>query len=207
MLDFCPMARNNTEPAKRGRGRPPSAEVRRRILETAAVVLVENGVSEVTFDKVARRAGVSRMTLYKWFRSPASLALAAFEDTYADSLRPESTGDLWTDLRTHLRGFVANLSEPRLGAMVAGLLGSAQHDPALAGEISGIYTRPRREGATELLRAGQERGQLPASVDVEVLVDQLWGACYARLLLPEGVLDEAFADTLVANLRALSGTD
>ncbi|MGW7533811.1 TetR/AcrR family transcriptional regulator [Amycolatopsis sp. NPDC054798] len=198
------MARNDSEPAKRGRGRPPSAEVRRRILETAAAVLRENGVSEVTFDKVARRAEVSRMTLYKWFRSPASLALAAFEDTYADSLRPESTGDLWTDLRTYLREFVANLSEPRLGAMVAGLLGSAQHDPALASEISDIYTRPRREGATELLRAGQERGQLPASVNVEVLVDQLWGACYARLLLPEGALNEAFADTLVANLRALS---
>ncbi|GAA3524991.1 TetR/AcrR family transcriptional regulator [Amycolatopsis ultiminotia] len=196
------MERNDAEPAKRGRGRPPSVEVRRRILETAAVVLLENGVSEVTFDKVARRAGVSRMTLYKWFRSPGSLALAAFEDTYAHTLRPPSSGDVWADLRTHLREFVANLSEPRTGPMIAGLLGSAQSDPVLAEEISATFTRPRREGAVELLHAGRTRGQLPASIDVEVLVDQLWGACYARLLLPEGVLDEAFADALVANLRA-----
>ncbi|MBB4684126.1 TetR/AcrR family transcriptional regulator [Amycolatopsis jiangsuensis] len=198
------MERNDAEPAKRGRGRPPSAEVRRRVLETAAAVLLENGISEVTFDKVARRAGVSRMTLYKWFRSPASLALAAFEDTYADSLRPESSGDLWADLRAHLREFAANLSEPRTAPMVAGLLGSAQHDPKLAEEISATYTRPRREGAVALLRAGRERGQLPAAVDAEALVDQLWGACYARLLLPEGKLDEAFADALVDNLRALA---
>jgi hypothetical protein len=31
-------------------------------------------------------------------------------------------------------------------------------------------------------------------------VDQLWGACYHRLLLPSQPLDNAFADRLLDNL-------
>jgi AcrR family transcriptional regulator len=207
------MDRNSAEPApggppapmRRGRGRPPSAEVRRRILDTAAAVMLECGVSEITFDKVARRAGVSRMTLYKWFRSPGSLALTAFVDGFTDTLVVASTDDVWDDLRTQLRQFVAVLSHPRVGPMVAGLLGAAQTDSALAAEISTIYTQPRRQAAVELLDGARNRGQLPFSIDVEVLVDQLWGACYARLLLREGDLDEAFADGLVANVRVATG--
>jgi hypothetical protein len=32
------------------------------------------------------------------------------------------------------------------------------------------------------------------------VVDQLWGACYHRLLLPDQPLTDEFADALVANL-------
>ena len=32
------------------------------------------------------------------------------------------------------------------------------------------------------------------------MVDQLWGACYHRLLLPDQPLTDEFADALVANL-------
>lgn len=46
------------------------------------------------------------------------------------------------------------------------------------------------------------RGDLRADVDPEVLVDQLWGACYHRLLLPGGPLAAQFTDQLVANLLA-----
>jgi hypothetical protein len=46
----------------------------------------------------------------------------------------------------------------------------------------------------------EERGQLRAGVDPEAVVDQLWGACYHRLLLPDQPLTDEFADALVANL-------
>jgi Tetracyclin repressor-like, C-terminal domain len=51
-----------------------------------------------------------------------------------------------------------------------------------------------------VLRRAQERGQVRADVDPEVVVDQLWGACYHRLLLPDQPLTEEFADALVRNL-------
>ncbi|GAB3159511.1 hypothetical protein GCM10027161_66500 [Microbispora hainanensis] len=39
------------------------------------------------------------------------------------------------------------------------------------------------EGAVEVLRQAQERGQLRPDLDLDVTVDQLWGPFYHRLLL------------------------
>jgi len=44
------------------------------------------------------------------------------------------------------------------------------------------------------------RGQLRANLDPETVVDQLWGACYHRLLLPDQPLTDEFVDALVDNL-------
>ena len=40
-------------------------------------------------------------------------------------------------------------------------------------------------------------------MDLGILVDQLWGACYNRLLVPDAPLDEEYATALVNN--ALDG--
>ena len=61
-----------------GRGRRVAADVRQATLAAAAELLFEQGVTGVTFDKVATRAGVSKMTLYKWWPSPGALAFEAY---------------------------------------------------------------------------------------------------------------------------------
>ena len=62
------------------------------------------------------------------------------------------------------------------------------------------YTTPRRNLAIETMERGQERGQLRDDVDPSVVVDQLWGACYNRLLNPDQPITIAFADALLDNV-------
>lgn len=50
------------------------------------------------------------------------------------------------------------------------------------------------------MQTAKERGQLRASVDPETVVDQLWGACYHLLLLPDQPPTAEFVDALVDNL-------
>jgi hypothetical protein len=50
------------------------------------------------------------------------------------------------------------------------------------------------------MKRAQSRGQLRSDVDLEVVVDQLWGACYHRLFLPNLPITEDFAVSLVGNL-------
>ncbi len=50
------------------------------------------------------------------------------------------------------------------------------------------------------METAKERGQLHANLDPETVVDQLWGACYHRLLLPDQPLTDEFVDALVDNL-------
>ena len=195
------MATDPEGPALRpGRGRRPADQVRAVVLDAAAGQLFEAGLPAVTFEKVAARAGVSKMTLYKWWPSPGALALDAYARAVQPTLAFPETGDLAADLRTQLLAFARLLTDARSGPVIAGLVGAAQTDPDLAASFATYYTRPRRRLAVDRLTSARERGQVRADVDLEAVVDQLWGACYHRLLLPDAPLDAAFVDALLGNL-------
>ncbi len=194
-------------PLRRGRGRRPVAQVRQGVLAAAGTLLFERGLTEITFEKVAARAGASKMTLYKWWPSPGALALEAYFAAVEETLAFADTGDIGRDLTAQLRAFVKLLTDDRGGPVIAELVGAAQSDPELAAAFSRSYTRPRRQLAIDRLSRAQAGGQLRAGIDLEVLVDQLWGACYHRLLLPDQPLDIAFAEALVGNLLRGVGRD
>lgn len=187
-------------PVRPRRGRRPAAEARQAILAAAGALLFEGGLPAITFERVAARSGASKMTLYKWWSSPGVLALDAYFAAVEDTLAFADTGDLARDVRAQLHAFVHLLTDASGGRVIAELVAAAQSDRDLAAAFAIHYTRPRRQLAVDRLARAQRRGQLRADVDLEVVVDQLWGACYHRLLLPDQPLDIAFADGLLRNL-------
>ncbi|MCM4078644.1 TetR/AcrR family transcriptional regulator [Paractinoplanes hotanensis] len=185
---------------RRGRGRRPAEAVRAAALAAAGEMLFESGLAGLTFDKIAQRAGVSKMTLYKWWPSPGALAFEAYSAAVEHRLAFEDTGDIERDLRSQLHSFVRLLTADRGGPVIAALVGAAQHDPDLAAVLAEQYTVPRRTLAVERLRRAQRAGQIAPDVDLEVIIDQLWGACYHRLLMPAEPLTLHFVDALLRNL-------
>jgi len=187
-------------PVRRGRGRRPAAVVRAGVLAAAADLLFGGGIAAVTFERVAAAAGSSKMTLYKWWPSPGALAAEAFFALSEEDLEFPDTGDIGADLTAQLRAFVTLLTRNGVGPAIAGLIGAAQTDPDLAKAWSENYTRPRRALAVRALERARTRGQIRAGFELDIIVDQLWGACYNRLLVPDAPLDHNFADSLVINV-------
>jgi AcrR family transcriptional regulator len=188
---------------RRGRGRRPAAEVREGVLRAAAGLLLDEGIKAVTFDRVAAAAGSSKVTLYKWWPSAGALAAEAYFTHSEQLLEFPDTGDLRADLTAQMRAFVRLLTDGRTGAVIAGLIGVAQTDPELSAAFSRHYSGPRRALALATFEKARDRGELRAGLDLRILVDQLWGACYHRLLVPDEPLTEEFAVALVDN--ALDG--
>lgn len=182
---------------RRGRGRRPADEVRRLVLEAAGRLLLQDGIQAVTFDRVAAEAGSSKMTLYRWWPSPGALAAEAYFARSAPVLDFPDTGDLRADLVTQLKSFVRLLTAGGAGKTVSELIGAAQTDPNLAESWSESYARPRRALARARLLTAQEAGQLRADADLDIIVDQLWGACYHRLLVLRVPLDISIVEKLV----------
>ncbi|MBZ2194820.1 TetR/AcrR family transcriptional regulator [Occultella gossypii] len=185
------------EAPRRGRGRRPAAEVRASVLEAAARVLLEEGLPAVTFDRVAREAGSSKMTLYKWWPSPGALAAEAYFAGSEEALDFHDTGDLEADLTAQLTAFVRLLTVAGAARPVSELIGAAQLDPELGRAWSESYALPRRELARVRLRIARDRGELREGVDLDVIVDQLWGAVYHRMLVLRVPFDETLAPRLV----------
>ena len=72
--------------ASKGRARKPAAAERQtaaRILSAARALAVEEGFSGFTVEKVAARAGVSRMTVYYQFGTKRALLEALFDELAA----------------------------------------------------------------------------------------------------------------------------
>ncbi len=195
------MSETRTAPSvRRGRGRRPAAQVRAGVLAAAAGLLFGEGIAAVTFERVAAAAGSSKMTLYKWWPSPGALAAEAFFAHSEEMLEFPDTGDIEADLTAQLGAFVLLLARDGAGVAIAGLIGAAQTDPDLATAWSDNYTRPRRALAVQALERARTRGQIREDVKLDVLVDQLWGACYHRLLVPDAPLDQDIAEALVRNV-------
>ncbi|GAB2483708.1 TetR/AcrR family transcriptional regulator [Jatrophihabitans fulvus] len=170
------------------------------MLAAAGRLLLERGMNGFTIEGVAAASGASKVTIYKLWPSKGALALEGYFTTVESALEFPDTGDLERDLRSQLHAFVTLLSTSPAGDVVRGLIAEAQHDHELMKAYRATYSEPRRRLAVQRLEAARRHGQLADHVDAESIVDQLWGACYHRLLLPDQPLDTAFADRLVDNL-------
>jgi AcrR family transcriptional regulator len=189
-----------TRPVRRGRGRRPAAQVRAAVLTAAGELLLTEGMAAFTIERVAAMSGASKMTLYKWWPSKGALALEGYFTAVEHTLEFPDSGDIAADLTTQVRAFVGLLTETSAGRVVGELIGQAQTDPELAVAFQERYSAPRRRMAVVAMERAQARGQLRLEIDLEVVVDQLWGACYHRLLIPGQPLTADFADALVENL-------
>jgi AcrR family transcriptional regulator len=180
------------------RGRPRSERARKAILEAASELLLARGLSAVSMDAVADRAGVSKATIYRWWPTKETLALDALYTEWAAARpHPRDTGSLRGDLLSLLRPWARLASSRPYGRVVAALLTEAQTDPAFAAEYRERFVEPRRQQAREIFRRAIERGEIPADTKVEVALDLLYGPLYHRLLHGHAPLNDRFVREVI----------
>ena len=78
-------------------GRPRSQAAREKVLEATAAIALSDGLSAVTIDRVARRSGVAKTTIYRHFEHRNALLIAALDPT-TDAPDCPDTGALTVDL-------------------------------------------------------------------------------------------------------------
>jgi AcrR family transcriptional regulator len=185
------------------RGRPRSEATRQAILAAARELLLEHGLDAVSMDALAQRAGASKATIYRWWPSKELLALdALFSQWDPGAPQVPDTGSLAGDLLALVRPWARQLAKKRYGRIIAALVSSAQNDPIFAEEYRTRFVQPRREPARTILARAGGRGEIPADVDLEAVLDLLYGPFYLRILHGHAPVDERFARTIVGYVVA-----
>jgi AcrR family transcriptional regulator len=191
------------------RGRPRSEKARQAILDSAMEILLDQGLHAMSMDDVARRAGASKATIYRWWPSKERLALDALAAEWA-STAPADQGDSGTlrgDLLTRFRPWVRQLNRKPYARVVAGLVAAAQTDSEFADLYRQHFVQPRRDATRDLLIRARDRGEIDADTDLEVTLDLLYGPIYHRLLHGHAPLTERFAVHVIdAVISATSST-
>ena len=170
----------------------PSAEEdnrkRRQIIEGARQVFMTRGFDAASMMDIAKAAGVSKGTLYVYFKDK--------DDLFADIVRGECTlqekgifdfdhadHDVEGVLRQHGKAFVKAISDPKRLSSWRTVIAVAERMPDLGRKI---YESGPAVGVARLaayLRAQTEAGVLAVD-DYEVAAAQFIESCHATLLKP-----------------------
>jgi AcrR family transcriptional regulator len=180
------------------RGRPPieAAESHARILDAVYELLQERSVRDLTMEAVAKRAGVGKPTLYKWWPTKAALVFAMFKERIAIALPPPSAGTAEEAIREVARALIGPLNG-QLGKVLSELIAEGQSEPAILQDLFDKHIRGHEEANTADIERGKKSGELASDVDPQLIIDAVFGAIFYRLLFRTAPLTEEFSDKLV----------
>jgi len=179
--------------ARRLPGRPRSEDARRAILRSTLKLLQHTGFPDLTIEAIAADAGVGKATVYRWWPHKGALVVDAFASSTAHKLHFPDTGSVYQDMSLQMKQVIA-IFRSRRGRIVAALLGGGQSDPELLEAFRERFLWPRRREAYKTLRHGIARGELPESLDLDLVLDILYGAIYMRFLIRHAELSESYVE-------------
>jgi AcrR family transcriptional regulator len=185
-------------------GRPRDRVAQRKILDTTLSLLETQSLRDLTIESIASAAGVSKVTIYRWWSSKALLVIEAFMEGHL--VRTPMRKDLPPSER--LACHIAMLTEQYsgfAGRVVGQIIAEGQHDPDTLREFRERFHYGRRAVVREVIDEWRRSGELSPETDVEMLMDMLYAPIYMRLLLGHAPLDQQFVKRHVAFVYSLLG--
>lgn len=161
----------------RAPGRPRSREADAAILDAALDLLIERGAEATSIEQVARRAGVTRATVYRRFPDKTRLLIATIEAAYGD---PPPTPEI-RDVEHLLAGWASVLSSPRQRRLLRRLYGAIEDYPELTHAYQRQFGQRRDQARRDVFEQARDHGQFPADTDPDVLLTLLTGATWQHL--------------------------
>jgi AcrR family transcriptional regulator len=186
------------------RGRPRDRAVDRRVLSAAWGLLHAGGFAALNMDEVAERAAVAKTTLYRRWPTKDHLAVAVAAEMLAEVPIPD-TGALRRDLTEFAAELAASLDRLRMAGhygggasagLVAELVAAAARHPDI-GELVRAGYEERHALARARLQGACEREGLRPDIDHGVLIDQVAGPVYYRILITGAPVGWDYAEGLV----------
>ena len=159
-----------------------NADTGDRILAAAASCVVDFGVDRVTLAEIARRAGVSRPTVYRRWPTKTELvleAVARLSHGDVDHGQLPDTGSLRGDMTAMILPLDDEEQQVRIQAMAA-LLAVPKDDARLAEAAKQAGIGPWIEVNRVLMQRAVDRGEFRAPADLDTLAEVVPMMCVAR---------------------------
>ena len=126
------------------RGRPRSEESEVAILDATIQLLSKRPLRDISMEEIARKAGVGKATIYKWWPSKAYVALDAFLRKTNRMVPTPDTGSVRRDILEQLRSVMVFYRSPA-GHILGQFVAESQADKEFAALFRERFLKPRRE--------------------------------------------------------------
>jgi AcrR family transcriptional regulator len=193
----CIIATTPPSEEPRPRGRHRSLQAAAAILKATLYLLERQPLRKVTADAIARRAGVSKTTIYKWWPNKRLVALDAYLAGMTEQVAMPDTGSAEMDFTLQLKSVMAFYTSP-LGRLFSQFLAEGQSDPGFLALFRERFLYARRDMARIMWRRGVDRGEIREEIDGEIALDLIYGPMIFRLLAGHGSLSDRESEAVVA---------
>ena len=177
-----------------GRGRPRDAGVEGRVLQAAMAEMRAGGYDGMSIDRVAERAGVAKTTIYRRWPTKAELVIAMIAGLRS-AVPVAPSGDPRRDLTELVTGIAETLNGIPT-TLIADLAAAAAREPRVGESVRGLWGE-RHAAVTAVVAQAQADGLVPGHAAPAVLVDQMVGPLYYRLLVTGEPITSAYVRELV----------
>lgn len=188
------------------RGRPRDRTHDVEILLATVRLLEHTAYPGLSIAAVARAAAVGKPTVY--LRWPSKAALVADAVVAEMTVEPfADLGDVRSDLIEGLDRMIRLMNSAPMGRALPGLLADLHEDPELNKAFQQRYFTPRRASIRAALDRAVTRGEIPDGLDLDLVIDQLVGPVYFRLLTrgaPVLTAPDKLVDFVLAACRSSS---
>jgi len=152
-----------------GRARRRGDELNAAIFEATLAELAEVGYSRLAMERVAARAGASKMSLYRRWPSRAELLIAALQHQDREPEPVPDTGSLREDVLAFLRR-AATLLDGVFGEAVRGLMAETLIDPGRTATARAGAFLARDRVVRQIFDRAAARGEIrPAAVTPQLV--------------------------------------
>ncbi|MFV3073300.1 TetR-like C-terminal domain-containing protein [Niveispirillum fermenti] len=179
------------------RGRPPSPAAREKALSAAHGILMEEGFGRLTVEAVAARSGVGKATIYRNWTNACELAMAALIDgapVEATAMEPGFKAALTAQMRALVKAFATTR-----GRQIAMTLAAADPESEMTRAFRNRVILSSREAGRALVQDAVRRGEIGPPVEIEILLDMIYGPVFYRILAGHQPLTAGFAEGLAEN--------
>jgi len=179
---------------------PRVGRTRAHVLAVAGELLAEEGRQGFTVEAVARESGVARTTIYRHWPELGDLLYDTFRAMGHPVPQPDTgtlRGDLVALYGALARGFLTSC----VGRAMPVLLDMTRRDETLR-PLHRAFIAERRRPSLDAIARAVERGELPADVDAERLVDRIAGPVFYRHLVVQEPYTIAEVEQLVDDVLA-----
>ncbi|HEX3438505.1 MAG TPA: TetR/AcrR family transcriptional regulator [Pseudacidobacterium sp.] len=162
--------------------RTKSAAAHQKVLEAALKLFAERGIDATSMDAIAEASGVSKATIYKHWRDKDTLCLEVL--VYLHGLDEEQpvfdSGDIRADLIAQLNYQPAEHRRKMKERIMPHLIAYSARNQVFGRQWRERVLERSRTQLKEILKRGEEQGELVKSINTDIAVALLLGPMVYR---------------------------
>ncbi len=184
-----------SEDEEKRRGRPRSETSKKSILNAVNRLLLHSSVKALSIEAIAKKAGVGKTTIYRWWPNKVAVVLDALLYQLGNTPDLPTSSTTMQSVKNQLERFM-RLLKGKNGKILIEIMAEAQSSEETLTLFYENFMLQHEETLANLIEEGKENGEFREGISTALAVDMIYGSIVYRLMSGAETLDDEFTQNL-----------